>query len=736
MATLAEIRSKYPQYEDMSDDELAKALHGKFYSDMDFGDFSKRIGLTSAPVPAGLEVIEEYEGGGRVTRDAEGNLSYRDSGVVISGNNAKVREIMKRKGDAGAVIKREYAQDIADQTGAAGRAASVIKGAPFVGSYADEAVGMFSPKAAQAMRMSQEAQEILNPTRTAIERGAFGIATTLPLAMAAAPIALAPLGTSIGSRVVAGGLAGAGGGALEGAIYGSGEGKTAEQRKQSAISGAQTGAAFGAALGTGGPALGGLIGSVRGRQIAAPAQEAAREIGVKGQALDLLSRAAQMDAPVAGPSMERAGQYASLGQMGPATRNLLDLAASSTSEGAAIARANIDEVAGEASEQMSRLLDTSFGGAQAAQQVEDVLMETTAPLRKEVYDKAYASVIDYSDPAARKLEELMGRVDRSVIESAERIMRREGQPSSQIFAEFDAAGNVIGYNTLPDVRQIDYITRALHSVSPTAAPEDKNTSRALASQIRKALDELVSDYKVARETAGDVISVRDALAIGSDALTNKMTRYDVKKALAGMTGPELSAVKQGVRSHIDEIMANAKASLTDPNQDAREMVRPLKDMLSRAGREKIETILGDQSKDFLRQMDEIYSVISMRAGVAQNSKTAIRSMAQEAAEDVIQPTFGQLAADRGPIAGTIEALRRQATDTPSKQQAFQSLMGEIAQPLTRQKDLTTLLREMSGLQQAAPQLARGRQAFETGKAAGTFGAVTLTPAMQALLGQR
>ena len=502
------------------------------------------------------------------------------------------------------------------------------------------------------------------------------------------------------------------------------------------MSGGQTGEAFGAGLGVAGPALGGILGSAAGRQIAAPAQETARQIGVKGQALDLLSKAAQMDAPVAGPSMARAGQYASLGQMGPATQNLLDLAASSTSAGAATARRNIDEVAGEASDQMSRLLDTSFGGPQAVQQVEDVLMETTAPLRKEVYDKAYASVIDYSDPAAAKLEELMTRVDRPIIEAAERIMRREGQPSSQILAEFDAAGNVIGYNTLPDVRQIDYITRALHSVSPTAAPEDKNTSRALASQIRGALDELVGDYKIARETAGDVISVRDALTVGSEALTTKMTRYDVKKALDGMTGPELSAVKQGVRSYIDEIMANAKASLTDPNQDAREMVRPLKDMLSRAGREKLSTILGDQSKEFLRQMDEIYSVISMRAGVAQNSKTAIRSMAQEAAQDVIQPTLGQLAGERGLVAGSLEALRRQATQTPSKQEAFQALMGEVAEPLTRQKDLTTLLREMSGLQQAAPQLARGRQAYEAGKAAGTFGAVTLTPAMQSLLNQR
>ncbi len=219
------------------------------------------------PVPAGLEVIAEYEGGGRVTRDADGNLSYRDSGVVISGNNAKVREIMKRKGDVGAVNKREIAQEIADQAGAAGRAASVIKGAPFVGSYADEAVGMFSPEAAQAMRMSQEAQEILNPTRTAIERGAFGLATAVPMALAAPAISLAPLGTPIGSRLVAGVGAGALGGALEGAVYGAGEGRTLEERGASAMSGGQTGAAFGAGLGVAGPALGGILGSAAGAKL-------------------------------------------------------------------------------------------------------------------------------------------------------------------------------------------------------------------------------------------------------------------------------------------------------------------------------------------------------------------------------------------------------------------------------------------------------------------------------------
>lgn len=50
MATLAEIREKYPQYDDMSDEQLARALHAKHYSDLPFEDFSQRIGL-SAPQP-------------------------------------------------------------------------------------------------------------------------------------------------------------------------------------------------------------------------------------------------------------------------------------------------------------------------------------------------------------------------------------------------------------------------------------------------------------------------------------------------------------------------------------------------------------------------------------------------------------------------------------------------------------------------------------------------------------
>lgn len=48
MASIAEIRQKYPQYSDMSDAQLADAMHRKFYADMPRADFDAKVGLAPA----------------------------------------------------------------------------------------------------------------------------------------------------------------------------------------------------------------------------------------------------------------------------------------------------------------------------------------------------------------------------------------------------------------------------------------------------------------------------------------------------------------------------------------------------------------------------------------------------------------------------------------------------------------------------------------------------------------
>lgn len=46
MATIAEVRQQYPQYSDMSDADLAGALHSKFYAEMPKDEFAKKVGVT------------------------------------------------------------------------------------------------------------------------------------------------------------------------------------------------------------------------------------------------------------------------------------------------------------------------------------------------------------------------------------------------------------------------------------------------------------------------------------------------------------------------------------------------------------------------------------------------------------------------------------------------------------------------------------------------------------------
>lgn len=49
MPTLADIRAQHPEYNDLSDDALAKGLHSKFYADMPEDEFKAKIGLGTEP---------------------------------------------------------------------------------------------------------------------------------------------------------------------------------------------------------------------------------------------------------------------------------------------------------------------------------------------------------------------------------------------------------------------------------------------------------------------------------------------------------------------------------------------------------------------------------------------------------------------------------------------------------------------------------------------------------------
>lgn len=81
---ITEIRKKYPQYQDMSDSDLAQGLHKKYYSDMPFEEFTGRIGLQTEmaapeqsidPVQTKPSMLERVQSKiGDLSRDAFNNL--------------------------------------------------------------------------------------------------------------------------------------------------------------------------------------------------------------------------------------------------------------------------------------------------------------------------------------------------------------------------------------------------------------------------------------------------------------------------------------------------------------------------------------------------------------------------------------------------------------------------------------------------------------------------------------
>jgi hypothetical protein len=89
MPTIQEVRAQYPQYSDMSDADLAGALHKKFYSDIPREEFDKKIGLATvaqADVSVAGDVLKSggigLVKGGLGTLGAPGDIGSLASGAV------------------------------------------------------------------------------------------------------------------------------------------------------------------------------------------------------------------------------------------------------------------------------------------------------------------------------------------------------------------------------------------------------------------------------------------------------------------------------------------------------------------------------------------------------------------------------------------------------------------------------------------------------------------------------
>lgn len=611
-----------------------------------------------APSAPEQEVLATTDDGGYVYRTADGAMGFTSPNYSTT-DPETVARIMEGAKPAEIVQEGFDEQAIAQAPGTA-RAVKAIEGVPFVGSYVDEAVGIFSDKAKQGVRALSGAMDRQRGGESAALGVAGTVAGAVPMAIAAGPAIASRAAGTLGARALQGLGAGAVAGGIEGLVYGAGEGETTRER----IGNAQEGAAFGT-----------TIGAVTG--VAAPyAAEAAKKtlqgllnsrasIGQVAEALSITPSAARVvknaldsgDMQAAEAALQRAGPDAMLADAGQPARELLDAASQKSGAAGRIARDAVEDRVSAASSRTNQVFDDVLGAPSGRDAMAGNVRQSTQAARSTAYDAAYAQPIDYSANRGRALEGLLTRVPGSAVRRANELMRAEGAQSAQIMAEISDDG-VVTYTRLPDVRQIDYITRALNDIAKKTDGEGAmrgqtalgRAYQGLSRNIRNTLKGEVPQYGKALDEAADAIARVEAGEVGYGLLRAGTTRENVANALEGASKAERAAMKEGVRTYLDDTLANVASTLTDPNVDAREAVKGLRLFSTRANQTKMRMLLGKKEADKLfGELDEVATAFELRAALAQNSKTNIRGNIQQGVQDLAQPTALELLADGSPV---------------------------------------------------------------------------------------
>lgn len=401
--------------------------------------------------------------------------------------------------------------------------------------------------------------------------------------------------------------------------------------------GAVAGGAGGAVAGAVAPVISHVVGTTIGKVADwYGSNAAAKAAGISPEAAHVLSGTMSADGslgPQGASRMAAAGNEAMLADAGPAAQQVLDTAIQKSGPAGALANLRIGARTARAARSVTAALDAHLGSPNGVETLRNTIRTGSAAARKAGYDAAYASPINYASASGQALEELLGRVRAGDIKAANEMMREEGYSSRQIIATLDKDGNLVGFKTMPDVRQIDYLTRALNDRADMTDAAGKlggqttagRITQGLSNSIRDALKDNVPAYARALATAADPIRRSQAVVFGSKMLSRSVAPDTVANQVNGMTAPELKAVAQGIRSQIEATMSNVTKALTDNNLDAREAITALRNLSTRANREKVGLVIGQaRAQALFKVLDEATKSFELRAAMATNSKTFTR----------------------------------------------------------------------------------------------------------------
>lgn len=605
------------------------------------------------------------------------------------------------------------------------------------GEYFDEAVGAMgqasgrSPEiGAEFVREVQDRQSGAGELASRLAGGALSVAGGIGIAKAFPKFsawAASKIPQALSGRILGGAATGAVTGGLEGAVSGYGAGNDGDRvakAGQYAGFGTAAGLVTGAAAPLVADAAGGIYTALRNNF----AKASARIPGLSPQASQIVREAADADTIGGNPlrNIRRAGPDAMPADFGPATQDLLDTSVSMSSTGRKVAGEAVESRAASAMPRLNATFDDVMGGPQGLMALRDAVDDAAQPGIKAAYQEAYDTVIDYSTPQGRRLEQIVSRIpDRiyrqATAKAAER-MDWEGIPY-QYLAQVGEDG--VRVSRIPSVIELDYLKRSLDDIIADGTDPitlRKSSDAQLATRMKVALRDAISDavpsYRTALNEASDAFSLNEAIELGTNLLKKNTTREQVATWAKTATDVEKRALASGLRSQIDETVANVTRSVATGEIEVAQARKILRDMSSPAARAKIVAVFGQSdARKMFRALNEATQSLSVKASVAKNSQTAPRLRRDQLVRDAQSHSPSQIARDAA-SGGILEAPRKvaaiAANNTPIDQNArTEQLYLEIAEFLTGRRGVDALraAEEMMTAIQAAPGQAAAAQAI-------------------------
>lgn len=622
------------------------------------------------------------------------------------------------RAEADAAVKKEYQNagplyDLVD----VGRQA--VKGIPLAGGLMDEGIATMSEafggnydKSLEYQRARDRLREKNFPESSMLVNLAGGIGGTIAGANA---VGMGGLGVNAARPLAQRALAGVAVGAPVGAADGftRGEGGLENRGISAGIGGVLGGLTGGAA-----PLIGqGLSSAYQNIKNFLTPNASFRALGVSQPVGEEIVDSLGNDASKTGLARIRAaGPDAMLADAGPQARGLADAVITKGGPGASYLGSAIESRAKKASKGLVSTLDKTMGAPEGQVAQATAIREGTAAARDAAYKNAYSQPIDYTTPDGQEIASLWSRVRPARREAANALLQESGKPT-------------IKDGALPTVEQIDYVTRALNAVADSGEGQGAlggindigRSARNLATKLRQATRTAVPEYANALETAADPISRIDGIKLGTKLLNPQYTRSELKEALDGMTGPERDAVISGIRAQLDEKIANVRGTASDPEVAARQLNTMVQELTSDATRKKVGMVLNDPKKtmQFFREVGQAFKAAELRAGVAANSRTAVRSGIIKGVDERLQPGVVGTAMEGSLPAASKKAIQVATGATPRQQRLRNNEQWlELAKLLSekRGREAEALLRKLM----AASKVRAASSA--TGKSIGTAGA--------------